>query len=211
MTTLVKKDFLTISKSKSVLLELLFMPFILIMILGFSLGNVMFGDFIIDTFHVGIIKEENLQNDLKEFERDLRKEKYSEPEMKEYLSMAESIDPLKKLVEVLEDESLKDILLVDEYRDVKSAKAAMKRDKIAGYLAFPDHSRVNLWETMLLKQESPAVLDVVVEKEGAVSAKILQSVVSSFISEYNLESSITLATNGQAGREENLTGSGKVN
>jgi ABC-2 type transport system permease protein len=125
--------------------------------------------------------------------------------------MAESIDPLKKLVEVLEDESLKDILLVDEYRDVKSAKAAMKRDKIAGYLAFPDHSRVNLWETMLLKQESPAVLDVVVEKEGAVSAKILQSVVSSFISEYNLESSITLATNGQAGREENLTGSGKVN
>lgn len=210
MINLVKKDFLSISKNKSILIEVLLMPFILIAILGFALGSVLLGDYSIEVFNVGIVNEQNLQADLNRFEIELKAQNYPEEVKNEFLYLADEINPAIMIGDVLEDESFEDVLVVNEFSDVNTAENAMLNDEIAGYIIFPEDFSYHLWESMLLEEDTTAEMDVVVNNEGALSANILQSVVTSIVSEYNLESSIAIAANGQTDMGTDMVNYGAV-
>lgn len=201
MFNLIKKDFLTLSKSKSDLLELLFMPFILIVILGFSLGNLMMGGGSSDTFNIGIVNEQNFEEDLKRLENEFIEQGFPEEIVAETLAGAEEVDPAAMLYNLFEDESFEDFIVVDEFDNLNSATEAMEEEKITGFITIPKEFSYNVWQSIYLEEKMTSTLDVTVAEEESMVSTILQSIVTSFIDQYNLETSIAVATNGQAGAE----------
>ena len=201
MFNLIKKDFLTLSKSKSDLLELLFMPFILIAILGFALGNLMMGGSTSSTFNIGIVNEQNFEEDLKRLENEFIEQGFPEELVAETLAGAEEIDPAAMLYNLFEDESFENLIVVDEFDNLNSATEAMNEEEITGFITIPKEFSYNVWQSIYLEEKMTSTLDVTVAEEESMVSTILQSVVTSFIDQYNLETSIALATNGQAGVE----------
>lgn len=211
MFNLVKKDFLTLSKSKSDLLELLFMPFILIAILGFALGNLILGGSnSIDTFHIGIVNEQNFEEDLIRLETELMEKSVPEEMAADLLASAPQNAPSAVLREVLENENLEEIMIINEFADVESAQEAMKENEIAGFITIPEAFSYHVWRSIYLGEDPAANLEMAVLNTESLSAVILKSVVTTFVDQYNLETSIALATDGQAETEANTQEHGEI-
>ena len=210
MLNLIFKDFLTLSKSKSDLLELLFMPFILIALLGFALGGLMMSDVSIDTFHVGIIDEQNFEQDLSRFEEELRDEGVPEEVVSNLVASAEAADPVQVLRDLLEGEDIEELMVVEEFADAESADEALGSDEIRGYLTIPEEFSYDFWQAAFLEEDMTANIEVKVQTEGSITGNIFQSVVSTFADQYNLETSIARATNGQAEPADTTTTHGEV-
>lgn len=202
MFNLVKKDFLTISNNKNDLIELLFMPLILVIILGFALGNVLSGETTINNFPIGIVNEQSTPADLERLENEFINRNYPEEVIPQLLETAEETNPTDMLTSVLTDEGFEDLLIVDEFENRAAAEEAMMTNGIVGYITFPADFNYSLWQNILLEEDTQAELDVDVVTEDSFYGNILTSILSSFIDEYNLESSIALATNGQVETEE---------
>lgn len=198
MLNLVKKDFLTISKTKSDLIELLLMPLILIVILGFALGNVLLGGSSIEAFTVGVINEQSVSDDLERLENQFIAEGYPEPVITRLIEQAEEINPTEMLNDLLNHEDFKDLLIIKEFSDETTAREAVDTEEVTGYITFSENFNYTLWENLFLDEEMPATLDVSVLSEDSLYSNIFLSVLTSFIEEFNLESSIAIATEGQA-------------
>lgn len=210
MFNLLKKDFLTISKSKNDLLELLLMPFILMVILGFALGNVLTGDISIDTFNVGIVNDQNLEEDLSQLETTLQEEGISEEFETEIMAGAEQNTPATVLLDLMEHEDFAEVMEVESFESTEAADAALNEEAIEGYIQIPEDFSLNYWTAVYLEEDLQAELNVSVLSEDLVSGTILQSVVDTFADEYNLNTSIGIATEGQANLEEDAREHGEL-
>ena len=210
MFNLVFKDFLTLSKSKSDLLELLFMPFILIAILGFSLGGLMMNDPTINTFHIGVVNEQNFEQDLERFENTLREQGLPEDIVSQLVANAKEVEPTHMIEDLLNDEEFEEIMLVEEFKDAEAAQKALEQEEITGYITIPENFSSNVLEAIFLEEETTANLEVNILTNASTSGNILQSVISTFAEQYNLETSIAMATEGQATPPENTIRHGEV-
>lgn len=210
MFNLVFKDFLTLSKSKSDLLELLFMPFILIAILGFSLGSLMRNDPTINAFNIGLVNEQNFQENIDRFENTLREQGLPEENIAQLIASAEEVEPAHMIEDLLKDEDFEEIMIVDEFSDTDIAQEALEQEDIAGYITIPENFSYNVLEAIFLEEDVAANLEVNILTNASTSGNILQSVISTFTEQYNLETSIALATEGQAAPPENTVNHGEI-
>lgn len=210
MFNLVFKDFLTLSKSKSDLLELLLMPFILIAILGFALGGLMFNDPTLNTYAIGLVNEEHIEQDLNRFETSLRDEGLPEPAVIQLMESAEEVNPVTVLLDLLEDDELKEVLLAEEYTSDAAAQKALEEEEIVGYITIPEDFSYDFWRSIFLDEDLTANLEVSTQTDASFAGNILQSVVSTFADQYNLSASIVKATDGQAEPPENQTAYGEM-
>lgn len=211
MFNLVKKDFLTLSKSKSDLIELLLMPFILISILGFALGNLLFGTGSIDTLDVALVNEQTISEDLSRLEERFDEEGFPEEVTEELLVTAEQTDPVSIFEDMMNSEELQDIMVVREFNSVEEAREALEEDEVAGLITIPEFFSYDVWEAVFFDEESTAALDVVVQNLEQIQGTIIRSVTNNFVEEYNIGASIALATDGQADVEENTSEFGRIN
>lgn len=211
MFNLVKKDFLTLSKSRSDLIELLLMPFILISILGFALGNLLFGTGSIDTFDVALVNEQTISEDLSRLEERFDEEGFPEEVTEELLVTAEQTDPISIFEDMMNSEELQDIMVVREFNSVEEAREALEEDEVAGLITIPEFFSYDVWEAVFFEEESTAALDVVVQNLEQIQGTIIRSVTNNFVEEYNIGASIALATDGQADVEENTNEFGGIN
>lgn len=202
MLNLVKKDFLIISKNKNDLFELLFMPLVFVIILGFALGNVLTGDSSINTFSVGIVNEQNTAADLEQLENDFTRLDYPEVVTSELLDTAEEINPTEILSNLLADENFEELLIVEEFENSADAEESMMNNGVVGYITFPEDFNSSFWKNIFLEEDTQAELDVHVVTEDSFYGNILTSILSSFMDEYNLETSIAAATNSQVPTKE---------
>lgn len=210
MLNLVKKDFLIISKNKNDLFELLFMPLVLVIILGFALGNVLTGDSSINTFSVGIVNEQNTAADLEQLENDFTRLDYPEVVTSELLDTAEEINPTEILSNLLADENFEELLIVEEFENSADAEESMMNNGVVGYITFPEDFNSSFWKNIFLEEDTQAELDVHVVTEDSFYGNILTSILSSFMDEYNLETSIAAATNSQVPTKESEHGYGEI-
>lgn len=210
MFNLVKKDFLTISKNKNDLLELLLMPFILMVILGFALQNVMAGDLAIGSFNVGLVNEQNVEQDLAQLETKLQDEGVPENFVAEITASAEENTPAEVLLDLMEHEDLAEVMTVDHFTSVEAAEEALNDESIEGYIHIPENFSLDYWEAIYLDEAAQAELNVSVLSDDLISGTILQNIIDTFAGEYNLNTSIGVATQGQADLEEDTTMHGEV-
>ncbi|MDN6641518.1 MAG: hypothetical protein L0L10_12155, partial [Tetragenococcus sp.] len=160
MFNLIKKDFLSLSKSKSDLIELLLMPLILIVILGFTLGDILMGDFNVSTFNVGVVNNQNFAADLNRLEDDLLEEGMSEEAVGELIASTKETDPASMLIDLLTGEEFKDLMVVQGFEDAQSAQKMMEEDELAGYITIPEEFSYEVWQSIYSDEDPSATLEV---------------------------------------------------
>lgn len=210
MFNLVKKDFLTLSKNKNDLLELLLMPFILTMILGFALGNLLLGSLDLEPFNIGIVDSQNFESELIALETTLEEEGLPPEAIQQITAGLEGNDPAGILLEMIAHEDFQAAMVSEKYATIEAAEAALEAEEIEGYIHIPAGFTYEYWQAVYLAETSEATLDVKVLSDELVSGTILRSVVDSFVEEYNLVASVAIATQGQATIEENREDLGEV-
>lgn len=193
MFNLLKKDLLTLSKNKSEMIELLLTPFLLISILGFALGNLMNNtSSTIETGKIGIVNQQNYEEDLSRLEEDLENENIPEETMKNLLDSSVSIDPINQLKTFLRSDEIKEIMEVKDFDDIKSAEKALENDEIQGIIEIPKEFSYITWRNVLFEDKATTNFDLKVQDKSQLNAIVLESLLNSFVEEYNLQSSIAM-------------------
>lgn len=193
MFNLLKKDLLTLSKNKSEMIELLLTPFLLISILGFALGNLMNNtSSTIETGKIGIVNQQNYEEDLSRLEEDLENENIPEETMKKLLDSSVSIDPINQLKTFLRSDEIKEIMEVKDFDDIKSAEKALENDEIQGIIEIPKEFSYITWRNVLFEDKATTNFDLKVQDKSQFNAIVLESLLNSFVEEYNLQSSIAM-------------------
>ena len=193
MFNLLKKDLLTLSKNKSEMIELLLTPFLLISILGFALGNLMNNTSSpIETGKIGIVNQQNYEEDLSRLEEDLENENIPEETMKKLLDSSVSIDPINQLKTFLRSDEIKEIMEIKDFDDIKSAEKALENDEIQGIIEIPKEFSYITWRNVLFEDKATTNFDLKVQDKSQLNAIVLESLLNSFVEEYNLQSSIAM-------------------
>lgn len=193
MFNLLKKDLLTLSKNKSEMIELLLTPFLLISILGFALGNLMNNtSSTIETGKIGIVNQQNYEEDLSRLEEDLENENIPEETMKNLLDSSVSIDPINQLKTFLRSDEIKEIMEIKDFDDIKSAEKALENDEIQGIIEIPKEFSYITWRNVLFEDKATTNFDLKVQDKSQLNAIVLESLLNSFVEEYNLQSSIAM-------------------
>lgn len=196
MLHLIKKDFQLLSRSRSDLMELLLMPFLLISILGFALGNLLLTEFSIEPFPVAVVKEETTEEARNAFERRLEERELDESVRNRFMAVTEDLNPRDELLNVLENDEVGEWIIVEEMTSRESAEEALEAGDVAGVITIPEGFSTNLWENVLLNEEAVSELDLALLDFQSVPADILRSVTTTFVDRFNLELSIALALEG---------------
>lgn len=210
MFNLLKKDLLTLSKNKSEMIELLLTPFLLISILGFALGNLMNNTSSpIETGKIGIVNQQNYEEDLSRLEEDLENENIPEETMKKLLDSSVSIDPINQLKTFLRSDEIKEIMKVKDFDDIKSAEKALENDEIQGIIEIPKEFSYITWRNVLFEDKATTNFDLKVQDKSQFNAIVLESLLNSFVEEYNLQSSIAM-TDKEKVNLDNSNNNGKM-
>ncbi|MFL2077771.1 ABC transporter permease [Marinilactibacillus psychrotolerans] len=210
MFNLLKKDLLTLSKNKSEMIELLLTPFLLISILGFALGNLMNNTSSpIETGKIGIVNQQNYEEDLSRLEEDLDNENIPKETMKNLLDSSVSIDPINQLKTFLRSDEIKEIMKVKDFDDIKSAEKALENDEIQGIIEIPKEFSYITWRNVLFEDKATTNFDLKVQDKSQFNAIVLESLLNSFVEEYNLQSSIAM-TDKEKVNLDNSNKNGKI-
>lgn len=196
MLHLIKKDFQLLSRSRSDLMELLLMPFLLISILGFALGNLLLTEFSIEPFPVAVVEEQTTEEARNAFETRLADMNMEESVRNQLMAVTEELNPRDELINVLESDEVGEWVIVEEMTSRESAEEALEEGDVAGVVVIPEGFSTNLWENVLLNEESVSELDLALVDFHSVPADILRSITSTFVDRFNLEVSIARALEG---------------
>ncbi|MBU5594747.1 ABC transporter permease [Amphibacillus sp. MSJ-3] len=197
MWNLIKKDFLTISRDRSEFLILLVMPMVLITILGFALGSIMFGTVDMDPIPVALIIENDLEQDLEQFRKDLTAEGIPEQAIEQMIINAEEIDPVASLETVLRSPELSDMIDLKENYDQEQAEEALTTDEVLAVITIPEQFSYHTLFAFYFEEETEADIGLFVQDHEQIQATIVEGILTSFSDQYNLELSIAFATEGE--------------
>lgn len=182
MLNLLKKDMLTISKARSEVLILLVMPFVLIAILGLSLGGLMTGSAEIEPIHLAVVDETT--------ERD------SDPAIlldqglpgEQATAVIDNLKVNRQIMTVIETLE-KEQLLVTEKMTPEAANEALNHADVEGVLTIPDALTTQVL-TVMGGGEATESLQLEVIDETTIQSQVLRQIFHRFTSEYNLMMSI---------------------
>lgn len=197
MWNLIKKDFLTISRDRSEVLILLVMPMVLIAILGFALGSIMFGTVDMDPIPVALIIENDLEQDLEQFREDLIDAGLPEQAIEQMIVSAGAIDPAASLETVLYSPELRDMIDLKENYDQEQAEVALATDEVLAVITIPEQFSYHTLLAFYLEEETEASIEISVQDHEQIQATIIEGIMTSFSDQYNLELSIAFALGGE--------------
>lgn len=182
MLNLLKKDILTISKARSEVLILLVMPFVLIVILGLSLGGLMTGSAEIDPIHLAVVDDAT--------ERDGDMTILTDQGLPEEQATA-IIDNLKvnRQIMMVIDTLEKEELLVAEKMTTEAANEALNHADVEGVLTIPDALTTQVLKVMGGGEADRSLMLEVID-ETTIQSQVLRQIFRRFTSEYNLMMSI---------------------
>ncbi|MER2063499.1 MAG: ABC transporter permease [Alkalibacterium sp.] len=197
MLHLIKKDFQLLSRSRADLMELLLMPFLLISILGFALGNLLLTEFSIEPFPVAVVEEESMEEAREAFNDHLIGLGIEEPVRSQLMEVTEELNPRDELFNVLESNDVSEWVTIEEMSSRETAEEALEEGEVVGVIAIPHGFSTKLWERVLLNEETVSELDLALLDVQSVPGDILRSITTTFVDRFNLEMSIALALDGE--------------
>lgn len=186
MFNLIKKDILTISKARSEILILLVMPFVLISILGLSLGGLMTSGGVIDPIHLAVVDETTARDSDPAvlIEQGLPVQQAEE--------IIDSIQVNRQIHQVLMTLEADDLVIIHPLTKAKAEEALINQE-VEGLLVIPDGLTAQALTVLGGEQASqPLVLQVA--DETRIQSNVLKWIFNRFTSEYNLIMSIQTVT-----------------
>lgn len=198
MFQLIKKDGLILSRSRADLTELLFMPFILIAILGLALGNLNMTEFNINAFPVAVVQEQETEQSLENWEAELRDRSIPDDIVMALVAQAEEVAPGEQINSIFRSEEIQEWMTVEEFSTLESAQEALDEGDIAGIITIPDDFNETIWTALFLDEGDTNALTLEVQNFESVTTDIMRSVLTTYANQFNLEASIAIATAGEA-------------
>lgn len=198
MFSLIKKDTLILTRSRSDLTELLLMPFILIAILGLALGNLTLSEFTINAFPVALVQGQSIDRELEDWEEVLENRGVPDDTIPLLTSQAEAMAPGIQLSTLLNDDEVAEWIQVVEYASNEDALEALDEGEVAGVITIPDGFNASVWNAVMFDEDETGVISLEVQNFDNVTTDIIRSVLSTYANQFNLEASIALATEGGA-------------
>ncbi|MCC5890153.1 MAG: ABC transporter permease [Alkalibacterium sp.] len=197
MFQLLKKDSLILMRSRADLTELLFMPFILIAILGLALGNLTLTEFNINTFPVGFVQQDS-EESLEAWRNDLSDLQLPDEAVLQLVSQAESVTPGNQLNDILTSEEIAEWIDLVIYSSISEAEDALEDGDITGLIIMPDGFNEAVWSALFLDEANSQSLRLEVQDSTSVTTDIVRGVLTTYADQFNLEASVAVATEGQA-------------
>ena len=202
MFSLIKKDALILTRSRSDLTELLLMPFILIAILGLALGNLTLSEFTINAFPVALVQGQSIDRELEDWGEVLENRGVPDDTIPLLTSQAEAMAPGNQVSILLNDDEVAEWIQVVDYASNEDALEALDEGEVAGVITIPDGFNASVWNAVMFDEDETGVISLEVQNFDNVTTDIIRSVLSSYASQFNLEASIAVATNGDADAAE---------
>ncbi|MDR6224843.1 ABC transporter permease [Desmospora profundinema] len=198
MGAFLKKDILVVVRDRTELLVLLLMPFLLIVILGFALRGVMGGDTEALQMKVAIVQQDDEQQGVKRFVKELEERPLPEEVSNHLQQTAVSIRPYTRLQDVLNAEGVSDMIETVEL-DASVAEQALKEEEVAAILTVPEHFTYLSLQKMLLDEGKGGKLHITVDDYRSLSTKIFHDIVESFVRSLNFETAVVHALREDGG------------
>ncbi|MDG5788050.1 ABC transporter permease [Evansella sp. AB-P1] len=203
MIDFLKKDILVIARDRTELIVLLFMPFILIGILGFALRGVLGGDTGELNMDVAMVINDNEQVGIEKFSEELHELGFPEEVHTELQVVASEISPYHLLTNMLEEESLQDMIHVMELGEEEAEKELMDGNIVA-VLTIPENFTYDSLHKMLLNQGDGSNLQITVNDYGSLYASMFQDIIDGFAHNLNFETAISLTLGENTARESTI-------
>lgn len=210
MFNLIKKDMLNLAKNKSELMELLLMPMILILILGFALGGILSGDQDLESFKVGLVSDSSPKEDLESFQEDLSQAGYPDQAQESLLEAARNNDPQALLADVLSSPDLANLVEIEEFSNKDLANQALEEEEIVSYLYFPENFNLHYLRSIYLGEDSQARLDLQAKNQQSFYSNLFADLTKQVLDEFNLQISLMTASQGQGQTDQNRDQIGSI-
>ena len=198
MFNLIKKDFLTISRDRSELLTLLAMPLILIAILSFALGGIMDGEGVdIDQIPVALVIKNDFEQDIEDFRQELVEEGLPQEVIEQIINGSQEADPEAMFIDIMTSPELDGVIGLEMNYDEQTAEEAMYNEEVFATITIPQYFSYNTIRSIFLDEEPESNIEVLVPNSDHIYAGIINSIMTSFTDQYNLELSIAQGTEGR--------------
>ncbi|SDB91858.1 ABC transporter permease [Shouchella lonarensis] len=198
--TLVKKDLLHFIRDRKELLMLLFLPFLLITIMGFSLKNIMSGDDEAFSVTMAIVDEGNHGVEESQFLAKLQAQGLSHQQT-EMLTDVSLPDLLTTQIE--ENEHLNFIQLT-KVNDI----SLIETKDFDGVIHFPSGYRQATWEQLFFGEQEVPPANVYLNGQSSLKASIVEQIIDQLYRYWNLH--IGFGEDGFTVGEENVLTSAPV-
>lgn len=197
--TFVKKQLLLFVRNRHELLILLGMPFVLITILGFALGNIMDGNDGQPAVHakIAFVNEGDEQQDIQKFTHEVEAMRMPENEKQLLIEAARSLSPITVLKQdVFGAKPLKKYIRIVDVPPAQLNKA-LQDDEYTAIVRLPDEFTYQMLKHLFFQQKQPTNLFFYVNEEKAWTSEIVGQIISEFQQHYSLVSAL-----GKAGVKE---------
>lgn len=205
MGNFLKKDILVLLRDRTELMILLLMPIILIAILSFALRGLLGGE--TSDFHmdVAFVIEDDEQQGIVEFIADLENTGMPPEVVLELEHAVEEVKPYTMLEQLMESETVSDMITVAEL-DFSEAEEALENEDIVAILTIPEDFTYRSLQKMLLNEGDGSDLLITVKDYGSIRTDAFINMIDRYVSTMNFETAI-YQTLIKMGHEEVLSGS----
>ncbi|GIN14200.1 hypothetical protein J26TS2_40670 [Shouchella clausii] len=180
------KDAKQLLMDKGALVTMLFMPLVLILILGFALGDTFTG--MPEKIDVGVVSDETLADAIQHFSNEL--DDWPAQEKTAVLGLAEQLSVPELLIETVESTEDLDSITFHYENELSAA-----RDKdYAGVLYIGEGSRAQIWEQQFLGGgESTGAFTFYANANEPQQAAIVEAIMKQFIDQFYAQTALANA------------------
>lgn len=191
-----KKDLLVLVRNRTELILLLLMPFILICILGFALRGLMEGNADTLNMQVALVEQDEEAKGIEQFKNELSQLAMPSEAIAQIDLAATNMLPSDLLGDVLENDSVKNMIDVIEM-DMIEAEKALEDEEVEAILTLPENFTYLTLQKMFLDKGEGSKLEILVREEGGLQASIFETIIESFTQSVNFESAIAKVVEGK--------------
>ncbi|WP_033542107.1 ABC transporter permease [Planococcus sp. CAU13] len=186
MWAFLKKDILVLLRDRTELAVLLLMPFILIVILGFSLRGLMAGNTEALNMQVALVQNDDEQAGITEFTEQLETLELQEQTVAGMAAAAEQASPFRTLQMMLASPELAEMISVEEM-GAAAARDALEEEEVVAILTIPENFTRLALDKMLLGTGPGTELALTIEDTTSTRADVFETLISDFARALNFE------------------------
>lgn len=190
MGAFLTKDIMLLLRDRSELMVLLVMPFLLIAILGFSLRGIFSGDLEALEMDIALVSEEDEAQAVAAVQSEIDEMGLPQEASQDLKQAAASASPQTMLLSMLEDESLGEVMTVNQMGHVQ-ARQSLEEGSIDAVITLPEGFTEDSLRNMLFGTSGGGELELLVADVSSIRADVLQSLLAEFVRTVNFEASIS--------------------
>ena len=181
-----KKELLQFLRRPQELLILLFMPFVLITILGFALGNLMNGEEQTIQITVAIVEHSSEEEEIAQFTKTLVENDVPEEMIETIAAQVKELAPITMLKErIFKDPSMQSFATLEQIKP-SQFEAVKKEGKHSAILEVPKNFTSSTLESIFLGSSEKSELILYMNEGKELTADIIKGIVSDFQEQYSL-------------------------